>query len=150
MMTLSPTIFWLALMVILIIAEIVTVGLTTIWFAGGALLAALVSCAGGGWILQIIVFMAVSICLLIFTRPFAMKYINATRVKTNYEGIIGKTVRITRTVNNFEGTGCAVVDGQEWTVRAVDDTKIIEEGKLAKVIQISGVKLMVEEYKEEV
>lgn len=149
MMTMSPTIFWLALMVILIIAEIVTVGLTTIWFAGGALLATLVSCAGGGWILQIIVFMAVSICLLIFTRPFAVKYINATRVKTNYEGIIGTTVRITRTVNNFEGTGCAVVNGQEWTVRAVDDTQIIEEGKLAKVIRISGVKLMVEEYKEE-
>lgn len=145
----NMTMLWLALMIVLIVIEIITVGLTTIWFAGGALAATIVSCLGGNLFLQIIVFLLVSIGLLIFTRPFAMKYINTTRTKTNYEGIIGKVVRITAEVNNFAGTGCAVVNGQEWTVRAADDTKVIPVGNLAKVITISGVKLIVEEYEEE-
>lgn len=149
MFALDSTMLWLALMIVLIVIEILTVGLTTIWFAGGALAATIVSCLGGGWILQIVVFIVISFGMLVFTKPFALKYINSTRLKTNYEGITGKIVRITQTVNNFEGTGCAMVNGQEWTVRSVDDEKIIEAGKLAKVINISGVKLMVEEYKEE-
>ena len=83
---------WLAVMIVLIVIEIITVGLTTIWFAGGALVAMFVSALGGGMMLQIIVFLIVSFALLIFTRPFAIKYIKKNRVKTNYEGIIGKVV----------------------------------------------------------
>lgn len=143
------TMFWLALMIVLIVIEIVTVGLTTIWFAGGALIATIVSCLGGGIVLQVVLFFVVSLVLLIFTRPFAIKYINATRVKTNYEGVIGKIVRVTKTVNNLQESGSAVVNGIEWTVRSNDDEKVIEEGALAKVVSINGVKLIVEEYIEE-
>lgn len=140
---------WLAVMIILIVIEIITVGLTTIWFAGGALVAMFVSALGGGIILQIAVFLAVSFVLLIFTRPIVLKYISTKRVKTNYEGIIGKIVRITQDVDNINGTGCAVVNGQEWTVRANEDNSKIAAGSLAKVVNISGVKLIVEQYEEE-
>lgn len=143
------TMVWLAAMIILIVIEIVTVGLTTIWFAIGALVAILVSALGGGLILQIAVFLFVSLGMLIFTRPFAVKYINANRTKTNYEGIIGKVVRITKDVDNLNETGCAVVNGQEWTVRAADGDKKITAGSLAKVVDIRGVKLIVEDYEEE-
>lgn len=141
---------WLAVMIVLIVIEIITVGLTTIWFAGGALVAMLVSALGGGMMLQIIVFLIVSFALLIFTRPFAIKYIKKNRVKTNYEGIIGKIVRITQDVDNIRETGCAVVNGQEWTVRAADNENKIAAGSLAKVVNISGVKLIVEKYEEEI
>ena len=140
---------WLAVMIILIVIEIITVGLTTIWFAGGALVAMFVSALGGGTVLQIVVFLIVSFVLVIFTRPIALKYITSKRVKTNYEGIIGKIVRITQDVDNINGTGCAVVNGQEWTVRAADDDSKIAMGSLAKVVNISGVKLIVEQYEEE-
>lgn len=140
---------WLAVMIILIVLEIITVGLTTIWFAGGALVAMFVSALGGGTILQIAVFLVVSFVLVIFTRPWAMKYIKTNHVKTNYEGIIGKVVRITQDVDNLNGTGCAVVNGQEWTVRATEDEKKIAAGTLVKVVNISGVKLIVEEYEED-
>ena len=140
---------WLAVMIILIVLEIITVGLTTIWFAGGALVAMFVSALGGGTILQIAVFLVVSFVLVIFTRPWAMKYIKTNHVKTNYEGIIGKVVRITQDVDNLNGTGCAVVKGQEWTVRALEDDKKIAAGTLAKVVNISGVKLIVEQYEED-
>ena len=140
---------WLPVMIILIVLEIITVGLTTIWFAGGALVAMFVSALGGGTILQIAVFLVVSFVLVIFTRPWAMKYIKTNHVKTNYEGIIGKVVRITQDVDNLNGTGCAVVNGQEWTVRATEDEKKIAAGTLVKVVNISGVKLIVEEYEED-
>lgn len=141
---------WLAVMIILIVIEIITVGLTTIWFAGGALAAMFVSALGGGTVLQIVVFLAVSFVLLIFTRPLVMKCITSKRVKTNYEGIIGKIVKITQDVDNINGTGCAVVNGQEWTARAADDDSRIAAGSLAKVVNISGVKLIVEQYEEEI
>ena len=143
------TMVWLAVMIILIIIEIVTVGLTTIWFAIGALVAIIVSMLGGELIPQLTAFLFVSLGMLIFTRPFAVRYINSNRTRTNYEGIIGKVVRITQDVDNMAGTGCAIVNGQEWTVRTSDEGSRISAGNLAKVIDIKGAKLIVEKYEEE-
>ena len=78
-----------------------------------------------------------------------MKFINTQREKTNYEGIIGKTIRIAERVDNIRQTGMAVVNGQEWTVRAQEDQEILEPETLAKVVNISGVKLIVRKYEEE-
>ena len=140
---------WLALLIGFLIIEIATVGLTTIWMAGGALIALILALAGLNIYWQVGVFIAVSFLLLIFTRPFAAKYINSHHEKTNYEGIIGKVVRITEKVNNLEMTGTAVVNGLEWTARTETDTEILNPGDLAKVIRISGVKLIVKKYEEE-
>ncbi len=144
----TNTMVWLAAMIILIIIEIVTVGLTTIWFAIGALVAIIVSMLGGGMILQLTVFLLVSLGMLIFTRPLAIRYINNTRTRTNNEGIIGKVVRITQDVDNIAGQGSAVVNGQEWTVRADGDQNKIAAGSLAKVVDIKGVRLIVEKYED--
>lgn len=140
---------WLALVIVLIVIEIFTVGLTTIWFAGGALAAIVINLLGLGMVWQIIVFLVVSGVLLFFTRPWALKYINSNRVKTNYEGVIGKVIRITETVDNMNQTGKAVVNGQEWSVRSEKDKVILGEGTLAKVVNIEGVKLIVRVYEEE-
>lgn len=150
--TLSPAmlnLIWLGLFIILIIIEIFTVGLTTIWFAGGSLAALLTNVLGADIPIQIAVFLIVSCVLLIFTRPWAMKYLNKKRVKTNYESEIGKVIKLTQRVDNMNQTGKSVVNGQEWTVRSKDDGEILEAGTLAKVVAISGVKLIVEKYKEE-
>ena len=140
---------WLGLFIILIIIEIFTVGLTTIWFAGGSLAALLANVLGADIPIQIAVFLIVSCVLLIFTRPWAMKYLNKKRVKTNYESEIGKVIKLTQRVDNMNETGKSVVNGQEWTVRSKDNGEILEAGTLAKVVAISGVKLIVEKYKEE-
>jgi membrane protein implicated in regulation of membrane protease activity len=145
----NTTMYWLVAMIVLILIEIQTVGLTTIWFAAGALVAVIASAIGLNFVVQVVMFIVVSIVMLIFTRPWAMKYINANRTKTNYEDIIGKVVRITQDVDNISGTGAAIVNGQEWTARANDENVKIPSGKLAKVVDIKGVKLMVEEMKEE-
>lgn len=143
------TIAWLVLMVVLLIIEIITVGLTSIWAAGGALAALILNIIGVPFVGQVIAFFAVTILLLCFTRPFAMRFINTRREKTNYEGVIGKTIRVAEKVDNIAQTGMAVVNGQEWTVRAERDEEILEVGTIAKVVNISGVKLIVKKYEED-
>ena len=143
------TVFWLILLILLLIIEIITVGLTSIWAAGGALAALLLSMIRVPIIWQVITFFVVTFVLLWFTRPFAVKIINSQREKTNYEGIIGKTIRIAERVDNLNQTGMAVVNGQEWTVRAEDDKEVLEPETLAKVVNISGVKLIVKKYEED-
>lgn len=140
---------WLGLFILLIVIEILTVGLTTIWFAAGSLAALPAAILGAAAPIQIIIFLAVSCVLLIFTRPWAIKHLNLKRVKTNYESKIGNIIKITETVNNVEQTGKSIVNGQEWTVRSKDDREILEAGSLAKVITVSGVKLIVEKYEED-
>ena len=143
------TIAWLGLLIILLIIEIITVGLTSIWAAGGALAALILNILGLSLVWQVIAFFAVTFVLLIFTRPFAVRFINTQREKTNYEGIIGKTIRIAERVDNIRQTGMAVVNGQEWTVRAEDEQEVLEPETLAEVVNISGVKLIVRKYEEE-
>ena len=140
---------WLGLFILLLVIEIITVGLTTIWFAAGALAALAANVLGADLIIQIIIFLAVSIVLLIFTRPWAEKHLNRKRVRTNYEREIGKVIRITEKVDNLDQTGKSVVDGQEWTVRSRNDSDIFEAGALARVVAVSGVKLIVEKCEEE-
>ena len=140
---------WLGLLIVFLVIEIATVGLTTIWMAGGALAALILNLAGLNVWWQIGVFLIVSFALLVFTRPFAIKYINSHHEKTNYEGIIGKVVRITEKVDNLQETGSAVINGLEWTTRTEKDGDILNPGDLAKVVNISGVKLIVRKYEEE-
>lgn len=140
---------WLGLFILLLVIEIITVGLTTIWFAAGSLAALAANALGADLVIQIIVFLAVSIVLLIFTRPWAEKHLNRKRVRTNYESEIGKVIRISEKVDNLSQTGKSVVDGQEWTVRSQNDSEIFEAGALARVVAVSGVKLIVEKYEED-
>lgn len=138
------TIGWLAAFVVFIGIEIGTMALTTIWFAGGALAAFLVTFTGAGIELQLAVFFIVSLALLIFTRPFALKFINKDAVKTNVESLVGRTARVTSRIDNDLATGTAVVNGQEWTARSADGSPIAE-GTMVEIKEIKGVKLMVAE-----
>lgn len=140
---------WLGLFILLLVIEIITVGLTTIWFAAGALAALAANVLGANLFVQIIIFLAVSIVLLIFTRPWAEQHLNRKRVRTNYESEIGKVIRVTEKVDNLNQTGKSVVDGQEWTVRSKKDGDIFETGALVRVVAVSGVKLIVEKCEEE-
>ena len=130
-------------MVVLLLIEIATMGLTTIWFAGGAFAAFIVSLAGGQLWLQVVVFLGVSILLLIFTRPLAVHYINKNAVRTNADSLIGQTGIVTEEISNLEGRGQVQIQGQIWTARSEKDGNQILEGEKVVVEKISGVKLIV-------
>lgn len=144
------TLLWLIIFVVCIAVEIGTMGLTTIWFAGGALIASIVAAIGAPIWLQVVLFLGVSFILLYFTRPVAVKYFNKDRVKTNVESMIGKQAIVISEINNLQGIGQVTVGGIEWSARTVQEGITLPVGCVVVVRAISGVKLIVEEKKEQV
>ena len=137
--------FWLILLIICIGIELPTMGLTTIWFAGGALVAIFAAVVGAPIWLQAVLFIVVSLLLLFFTRPVAVKYFNKDRVKTNVESMVGRQAIVISEVNNLQGIGQVTVGGQEWSARSADDQVNIAVGAVVTVVAINGVKLVVRE-----
>ncbi len=136
-------IFWLAAVIVLLVIEIATLGLTTIWFAGGALVACIAALFHASILVQVILFLAVSVVLLFFTRPMAVRYMNKNRTKTNAESLVGKEAVVLKRIDNLNSQGQVQVNGLEWTARAADGQGIIEEGTVVVIEKIDGVKLIV-------
>lgn len=137
-------VMWLVFLVVLLVIELITVGLTTIWLAGGALVAFILAAMGVNLWVQIIVFLIVSFVLIYFTRPFALKYLNPRQTRTNSDELIGEIVKVTERIDNRAAIGRALAKGMEWSARAVSDDLVIETDTLVKVLRIEGVKLIVE------
>jgi len=137
-------ILWLVILICSIAIEALTLGLTSIWFAGGALVAVIATALHAPIILQVVLFFVVSLMMLIFTRPIAVKYFNKDRVKTNVESLVGRQAIVTGEIDNLQGIGQVTVGGQEWTARSLEPEKIITVGNVVNVVAIDGVKLIVE------
>ena len=146
---LQPIVIWLILLIVFLLVEIATMGLTTIWFAGGAVLTIWLTLVGEPVYLQIIVFFVVSGVLLAFTRPIAVKYFNKDRVRTNAESLVGREAIVVSEVDNLQGIGRVTVGGQEWSARTVASGAKLPVGTVATIRAIDGVKLIIEERKEE-
>ena len=136
-------ILWLVLLILAVVIEIMSMGLTSIWFAGGALVAILAAFINAPIWLQVVLFFLVSFALLFFTRPVAVKYFNKDRVRTNAEGMVGRQAIVTSEIDNLQGTGQVIVGGYEWSARSADDKQRIAKGGVVNVMAIDGVKLIV-------
>ena len=141
-------VFWIVALIAFSLIEIFTMGLTTIWFAGGSLIAFIVALVGGPLWLQVTLMVLTSILLLIFTRPVAVKYFNKDRVRTNVESMVGKQAIVISEVDNLQGIGQVNVSGNEWSARSSDDRIRLPEGTVVRVLAVSGVKLIVGQDKE--
>ena len=148
MTNLSMTLFWLVVLVVLVIIELLTMGLTTVWFAGGALVATIAALLHAPLFLQIILFLVVSAVLLFFTRPLAVKYFNKDRIRTNAESLVGRQAIVISEIDNLQGIGQVNVGGMEWSARTRVDGVKLPVGTVVTVLAINGVKLVVEERKE--
>lgn len=143
----SMTMFWLIVLVVLVVIELLTMGLTTIWFAGGALIATIAAVLGAPMVVQVILFLVVSGVLIIFTRPLAVKYFNKDRVRTNAESLVGRQAIVISEIDNLQGIGQVNVGGMEWSARTRIDGIRLPVGTVTTVLGINGVKLIVEERK---
>lgn len=135
---------WLILFIVFLIFEIATLGLTTIWFAGGAFVSFWMSIAGMGFISQLVVFFLVSFILLFTTRPLAAKYLNKGTTRTNVEELIGKKVKVSETIDNINEMGHVMINGVEWLARAQHDGMVIPAGTFVRIMEINGVKAIVQ------
>lgn len=137
------TYLWIVLMVLLIILEASTVQLVSIWFAIGALGALLVSLLSpGSTVIQIAVFVIVSLIALVVTRPLVKKFTKAKIQPTNADRFVGADAVVTEEINNSLGTGLVNSKGTIWTARSVDG-EIIPVNTSVTVDRIEGVKLIV-------
>lgn len=142
-------IIWLGVIVLLLLVEALTMGLTTIWFAGGALLAFIIALLGGSIPIQIGVFLVVSLILLIFTRPAATKFMNKKVEKTNVDSFLGKHGVVIETIDNLQGTGRVQIKGVDWTARSNKENVVLEKETVVTVLKVDGVKLIVEKKAED-
>ena len=141
-------IMWLILLACFLVVEAITVGLTTIWFAGGALVAAIASGLGAGILIQWVLFLVISLVLLIFTRPLAVRYMNKGVPKTNVNSLIGERAVVIQKINNLEQSGQVRINDIEWMTRTSSDEVTIPAHAIVTIEDVQGVKLIVKEETE--
>lgn len=138
----GTAIIWLILMVIFLIVEAATVTLASIWFAGGALMAMIVSLLGTPLWVQVAAFLLVSAGLLAALRPLTKKYLTPKVTATNIDAVIGSTGLVTETVENLNATGQVKLGAMYWTARSTTG-EAIPIGTKVRVDRIEGVKVFV-------
>ncbi len=133
---------WAVLFIILIAIELATLGLTTIWFAIGALTSIIAAMFGAGIGIQIGLFLAVSILTLLLTRPLAVRYFSKNAIKTNVEEYIGKTAIISKCSTEKDAMAKASFNGEIW-LACSEDGSLLEEDDKVEIVGINGIKLIV-------
>lgn len=141
-------VFWLAVIVIMGVAEALTTGIITIWFMAGAFLALVCRLMHLSVLVQLLVFIFSSFLFLILARPIIKKYINSKKVSTNADSLIGKTALVIKPIMPHI-TGQVKIKGQIWTAVNENDTEPIEDNEEVLVLGIEGVKLIVKKVLKE-
>ena len=135
---------WILVIIIAFLIELISVGLVSIWFVIGGIVALVAQRLGAPIWVQSGLFLVVSVVSMVLTRPWAIKHLNAKQVASNIDEVIGSTARVVETIDNRAQTGKVLRNGLEWTARTKDDSIIIEKDSEVKVLEVSGVKLIVE------
>lgn len=133
---------WLIILAVMLVFEIISLGLTTIWFCVGAIGAAIAAALGFGIWVQILACFVLSVAAMALFRPIAMKFINKEKEKTNIDEVIGKAAVVTKKIDNEMSLGEVRLNGVEWTARS-GDGRVIPAGERVTVASVEGVKLIV-------
>jgi membrane protein implicated in regulation of membrane protease activity len=142
----DPWVLWLIAAVVLAAGEIATMGFFLAPFAAGALVAALVSAAGTGTAITLMVFLLVSIGALAALRPVARSHRRMpAQLRTGTAALVGRQAMVVERIANSEGVGCVKLDGEVWTARAYDEDDVIEQGRRVQVVEIRGATALVSE-----
>lgn len=138
----TPIIGWAIALVVFAVVEGMTVGLTSLWFAVGALCALITAAFTRDLTIQVIVFLAVSLAALLLLRPMAKRQLRTRQAATNADRAIGCEAVVTEDIDNLAGRGSAAVKGTPWTARADGDERI-SAGTTVRVLRIEGAKVIV-------
>ena len=138
---------WAVVIIVAVFVEASTAQLVCIWFVAGALAAMISAFLKASFAFQVIIFLVVTIAALFLTRPLVRKMVNVKAEPTNADMVIGKIGVVTDKIDNIAETGLVKVNGSLWTARTADGS-VVEIGEKVKVLEISGVKLIVEKSNE--
>ena len=115
------TVLWLIALIVFAVGEAITVGLTSVWFAVGALGALIAAGFGAALWLQVVVFLALSGVTLLLVRPLAKKFLTPRYQATNADRVIGATALVTEEIDNLAGHGLVNIAGQVWSARSAGE-----------------------------
>lgn len=133
--------FWLILAAAMLVLEMATTALVSIWFTAGALGAAVLAAAGLPVWSQLVVFALISGLLFFTCRDWLVRHFRHTRIQTGPETVIHEIGIVTVPIDPIEG-GRILVNGQDWKAISLDHEAIAKDRKV-KVAGIQGVKLEV-------
>lgn len=133
---------WIGLAVLFAVIEGATLGLVTIWFTVGSGAAAVAAMLGANLMLQVTIFVIVSLALLFFTRPLMKKKLKVGKEKNNVEQYIGETGIVIEDIEPFK-QGRIRLKSLEWAAIGQDPEIGIPKGQEVKVKKIEGVKAIV-------
>jgi membrane protein implicated in regulation of membrane protease activity len=137
---------WLIAAVVFGVGEIATLGFFLAPFAGGALVAAIVSARGAGALNSWAMFLVVSVILLAALRPLARSHRRQPPLlRTGTAALVGSNAIVVERIANDEGVGCVRIGGEVWTARSYDDDEVIEAGQRVQVVEIRGATAFVTE-----
>ena len=137
--------FWLSMIIVFLIIEMITISLVSVWFVGGALAAFLVAFFTQQLWIEVIVFLAVSIALLLLLRPLARKLAvkQKDQMVSGAKAMIGRQAVVTEEIDNVHAKGAVQINGQYWTAKTELFKDKIPKDTIVKVIDVDGVKLIV-------
>ena len=135
---------WLGVIVVATAVELMTLDMTSIWFAVSGLVALILSAFDHiGWLVQLIVFVVLSAVLIVGLRPIAKKFfLRHVNEKTNTDTMIGRKVYML-TAASFGTLGSVRIGDVVWSAIPEDETETIEAGEIVQIIDIRGNKLVV-------
>jgi membrane protein implicated in regulation of membrane protease activity len=136
-------VLWLIAAALLGIGELLTPGL---FFLGpvavAAVGAAITAGIGGGIVLQLIVFIAVSIASLAFLRPIARRHVHMPELmRTGTAALVGKKAVVLQRVD--VNGGLVRIGGEDWSARAFFEEQTLEPGARVEVAKIEGATALV-------
>lgn len=131
--------FWLVATIVLLAGEILTAGFLLGALTPGTALAALVAALGGGMNLQLLAFVAGTLCGLIFLRPIFMRKVMDGGVPSNVDALVGSSAEVTETIEVHQAGRVKVVS-EEWRARSSRELPV---GARVQVLSIEGNTLIV-------
>lgn len=134
-------VIWLIVAVLSGVMEALTLGLTSIWFVFGAIVAWILYEFNAPFIIQLIAFIAVSGVLLYFTKPLVIKYLKVGKEKTNVNALVGEVGLVIVEIDTMNSQGQVDIEGQIWSAKT--DEGIIAIGEKVEVLSVQGVKAVV-------
>ena len=134
---------WIAFLVLAVITEALTSDLVAIWFFPAALVCMILALFDVSPWIQIPLFLAIGLALVIATRPLCRKLLAPKQQKTNAAALVGKVCIVTEEIRNIDEVGEVKIGGLCWSARSADG-RTIPVGEQVTVREIQGVKLIVE------
>ena len=135
---------WIGIAVVMAVAEAATNKLVSIWFVIGALCAAIASLFTPYIVIQLVVFIVVSLVAMIVTKPLVNRYKKGFKIeKTNSDRLIGLTGVMLTDIDSLEAVGQVKVNGEVWSAKLKELTPLKKDSKV-KILAIEGVKMIVE------